>query len=90
MNSSTLPDAAPDGFIPVLDAVQPDLPASLFQGTTETGDGWQIEVTFTFDGGVEFEVMPSFGDYSKGGLTPSQAVEAGSALAKLGVKYGGA
>jgi hypothetical protein len=67
--------------------VQPDLPASLFQGSTEAGDDWQIEVTFTFEYGVEFEVMPSFGDYSKGGLTPSQAVEAGAALARLGAKY---
>jgi hypothetical protein len=90
MNSTTVYPSIPDGFVPVPDVmsdVMPDLPPTHFQGPTETGDGWMIELTFTHEDGVEFEVMPSFGDYSKGGLTPSQAVEAGVTLAKLGAQY---
>lgn len=87
MNSSTAYASVPSGFVPVPDAVMPELPADLFQGPSERGDGWMIEVTFTYEDGVEFEVMPSFGDYSKGGLTPSQAVAAGNALARLATKY---
>ena len=87
MNSTATYPTVPAGFVPVPDVVMPELPATLFQGPTETGDGWMIEVTFTYEDGVEFEIMPSFGDYSKGGLTPFQAVEAGAALATLGAHY---
>ena len=87
MNSTIAYPTVPAGFVPVPDVVMPDLPATLFQGPTETGDGWMIEVTFTHEDGVEFEVMPFVGDYSQGGLTPSQAIEAGNALAALGAKY---
>jgi hypothetical protein len=86
MNSSTAYPTVPAGFVPVPD-VRPDLPPTHFQGATATGDGWQIEVTFNLESGVEFEVMPSFGDYSRGGLTTSQAIESGNALAVLGAKY---
>jgi hypothetical protein len=88
MYSSTIPPAAaPEGFVMAMDPVQPDLPADYFDGPTETGDGWKIETTFTFERGVEFELMSLNEGYSLGVLSASQAVEAGTALAALGAKY---
>ncbi|QOD04868.1 hypothetical protein [Pseudarthrobacter sp. BIM B-2242] len=90
MSNSTNP---PAGFAPVPDVMldsMPGLPPTHFQGPTETGDGWMIEATFTFEDGIELEIQPAVGDYSQGGLTPSQAIEAGNALAALGAKYAGA
>ncbi|WP_248760212.1 hypothetical protein [Pseudarthrobacter sp. SSS035] len=93
MKSTATHPTVPAGFVPVPDVmldVMPDLPPTHFQGPTETGDGWMIEATFTFEDGIELEIQPAIGDYSKGGLTPSQAIEAGKALAGLGAKYAGA
>lgn len=66
--NSTAPSPAlsvPAGFVPVKDVVMADLPASLFQGPTETGEGWQIAATFTFENGIELEIQPAIGDYSR-------------------------
>ncbi|MDZ4091649.1 MAG: hypothetical protein U1D68_10645 [Arthrobacter sp.] len=84
MNSTTLPASAPEGFVQAMDPAQPDVPADYFDGPSEAGDGWRIETTFTFERGVEFELNA---DYSQGGMTTSQAIAAGTALAALGSKY---
>ncbi|BCW70348.1 hypothetical protein [Arthrobacter sp. NicSoilB8] len=84
MNSATVTPAAPEGFVQAMDPAHPDLPADYFDGPSETGDGWRIETTFTFERGVQFELNA---DYSQGGLTVSQALAAGTALAALAAKY---
>lgn len=86
MNRTTA-STAPEGFVQAMDPVQPDLPAGYFDGPSEVGDGWRIETTFTVERGVAFELLPPNGDYSLGGLTASQAVAAGRALAALAAKY---
>jgi hypothetical protein len=87
MNSTTNSAAAPEGFIQAKDPVQPDLPSDYFDGPSETGDGWRIETTFTFERGVEFELMSLNEGTSLGVLSASQAVAAGNALAALAAKY---
>lgn len=78
--------AAPEGFIQARDALQPDLPADHFDGPSETGDGWRIETTFTFERGVTFELLAlDFSPITM--LTDSQAIAAGNALAALAAKY---
>ncbi|RNL51579.1 hypothetical protein [Arthrobacter oryzae] len=87
MNNTTTSPVAPEGFVQAMDPVQPDLQADYFDGPTEAGDGWKIETTFTVERGVQFEILPSNGDYSLGGLTASQALEAGRVLARMASKY---
>ena len=87
MNSTALSPAAPEGFVQAMDAGQPDLLADYFDGPSETGDGWRIETTFTFERGVSFELMPLGGGVELGVLTARQAIAAGTALAALATKY---
>ncbi|WP_024366196.1 hypothetical protein [Arthrobacter sp. TB 26] len=84
MNNTALSPAPPEGFVQAMDPIQQDLPADYYDGPTETGDGWQIETTYTVEHGVEFELNA---DYSQGGMTPAQAIAAGTALAALASKY---
>lgn len=82
-----IPASAPEGFVQAMDPVEPDLPADYFDGPPESGDGWRIESTFTFERGVTFELMPLGGGEDLGVLTAQQAIAAGTALAALGSKY---
>ncbi len=87
MNNTTTSPVAPEGFVQAMDVMQPDLPADYFDGPAESGDGWRIETTFTVERGVELELVPLNGGYSLGVLSASQALEAGTALARLATKY---
>ncbi|WP_164202374.1 hypothetical protein [[Micrococcus luteus] ATCC 49442] len=87
MNSSTLPDAAPDGFVMAMDVVFPDQPGGYFDGPSESGDAWRIETTFTVERGVAFELVPLDAECVGAGLTAAQAIAAGEALARLAAKY---
>ncbi|MDI3211705.1 hypothetical protein [Arthrobacter sp. AL12] len=81
--------SVPAGFIEAMDAVRPDLPAGYWDGPSETGDGWRIETTFTFERGVAFELLPLGSGYALGVLTAPQAAAAGTALAALASRYAG-
>lgn len=85
MNSTMLSPAAPEGFVQAMD--DEDQPADYYDGPSEVGDGWRIETTFTFERGVTFELLDPDCQVIADGLTVSQTIAAGTALAALATKY---
>lgn len=77
----------PEGFVEAMEALDETQPAGYFDGPSEAGGGWRIETTFTYERGVTFELLDPECGVIVDGLTTSQALAAGNALARLATKY---